>query len=602
MEEHLEGPIPKVGRKEILRFARHYWWRHKWRGLKAIVLMGISVGADIFYPIFSGRLVDAVSSSDPKLDGAIMAVAMAFAALMALQFLHSWTWTAAFWFWNKFAVRVLHNILTDAMYKVQRFSTDWHVNSFAGATVRKITRGMWSFDKFEDTIFMGLFPATVVGIGMVVMLLIQLPIVGMFALPVVILFVATSIWLSVKVAMPRFYKSAELDTAVGANLADVMTAISTVKSFAGERREDVHFAGVSGEWQKKSINAWLTNVLIDAGRTHIRIFLMGGVVGLVLWMWSQGQATAGDVTLAITSLFIIGGYLRDIGRQISDLLRAASEIEDAVGFWMREDEIKDAPDAKELVIRNGQRGADIAFDHVGFGYKEGGRLIYNGLSVQIKAGEKVALVGASGSGKSTFVKLVQRLYDIQSGAILIDGQNIAGVTQESLRRTVALVPQDPVLFHRSLADNIAYGKPDATFAEIEQAAREAYAIDFINALPLGFNTLVGERGVKLSGGERQRVAIARALLSDAPILIFDEATSSLDSVSEHYIQKALERLMEGRTTITIAHRLATIQKADRILVFDRGQIVEQGTHAGLLEHPDSIYRRLYEIQALDLVG
>lgn len=602
MDEPLEQHRVKVDRRDILRFASHYWWRHKWRGLKSFLLMGISVGADIFYPVYSGKLVDTVSSLDPKADGAVTAVMMAFGALMGIQLIHTWAWGAAFWHWNKFAVRVLHNILTDSMHKVQRFSTDWHVNSFAGATVRKITRGMWSFDKFEDTIFMGFFPAIIIGVGMIIMLIVQLPLVGWFALPMVALFVGASIYLAVKVALPRFQKSAALDTAVGANLADVMTAISTVKSFAGEGREDRHFAETTGEWRKKSLNAWLTNVLIDLGRTHIRLVLMTGMIGLVIWMWMQGTATAGDVTLAITSFFIIGGYLRDIGRHVNELMRSASEIEDAVGFWLREDDIKDVDGARDLVVRGGVRGADIEFDSVSFGYKEGARPIYDGLSVHIRAGEKVALVGASGSGKSTFVKLAQRLYDIQSGAIRIDGQNIGEVTQDSLRRTVALVPQDPVLFHRSLADNIAYGKPDATMDEITRAAAEAYALDFIHTLPLGFDTLVGERGVKLSGGERQRVAIARALLSNAPILILDEATSSLDSVSEHYIQKALERLMDGRTTITIAHRLATIQKADRILVFDRGRIVEQGTHAELLDNPHSIYRRLYEIQALNLVG
>ncbi len=594
--------IPKATRGDIKRFAFHYWSGDgMWRGVVAFALLGISVGVDIFYPIFSGRLVDRISKLDPQADGSVRAVLMAFSALMAIQVTHSWCWAAAFWYWNKFAVRVLYRILTDAMYKAQRFSTDWHVNSFAGATVRKITRGMWSFDMFEDTIFMGFFPSAIIGIGMVVMLIIQVPIVGWFALPVVVTFVAVSIFLAVKIARPKFQKSAEQDTLVGATLADIMTAISTVKSFAGERREDFHFGRVAGEWRKRAEDAWLTMVVIDFLRTHIRIALMTGMLLLVIWLWYKGEATPGDVTLSITAFFIIGGYLRDIGRQTTELMKAASEISDVVGFWMREDDILDVPDAVPLKIATGQKGAAITFDQVGFRYKQGDRPIYQSLSVDIKAGEKVALVGASGSGKSTFVKLIQRLYDIQSGEIRIDGLNIATVTQESLRQAIALVPQDPVLFHRSLAENIAYGKPDTTIDQVRGAAREAYAAEFIEGLSLGYQTLVGERGVKLSGGERQRVAIARALLADCPILILDEATSSLDSVSEHYIQKALERLMEGRTTITIAHRLATIQKADRILVFDRGAIVEQGTHTELLANPDSLYRRLYDIQALDLV-
>ncbi|HNQ92676.1 MAG TPA: ABC transporter ATP-binding protein [Alphaproteobacteria bacterium] len=590
-----------VTRRDIFRFSWHYWKQPGWwRGALAYALLGVSVGLDIFVPVFSGRLVDKVSTLDPAVEGSLHAVLIAFAMLMGNQLLHSWFWGASFWYWNKYAVRVLYNILTDGMSKVQRFSTDWHVNSFAGATVRKITRGMWSFDKFEDTFFMGLFPSAIIGIGMVVMLIIQVPVVGWFALPTVLLFVAISVWLAVKIAMPRFRASAELDTKVGATLADIMTAIPTVKSFAGEAREDAHFRSVAEEWRDRSVHAWLTNVVIDFLRTHIRFILMVGMVGLVIWMWQRGEATPGDITLAITSFFIIGGYLRDIGRHVTELMRSASEIEDAVSFWLREDDVKDVTGAKPFVIAN-RRGAEIEFDHVGFRYKEGACPIYNNLSVTIRAGEKVALVGVSGSGKSTFVKLVQRLYDIQSGEIRVDGQNIAKVTQESLRHAVSLVPQDPILFHRSLAENIAYGRPSATMDEIRLAAREAYVADFIEGLPLGYDTLVGERGVKLSGGERQRVAIARALLADSPVLILDEATSSLDSMSEHYIQKALERLMEGRTTITIAHRLATIRKADRILVFENGRIVEQGTHDALLGQSRSIYKRLHDIQALDLI-
>lgn len=595
--------MPAVKRGDIIRFARHYWSEKRLYGVLAIVFLGISVGADVFYPIYSGRLVDQLSALDPKVEGSLDAVLKAFGSLLVIQFTHSWFWAAAFWYWNKFAVHNLYRILTDALHKVQRFSTDWHVNSFAGATVRKITRGMWSFDVFEDTIFMGFYPSAIIAIGMTIMLIIQVPIVGWFALPMVLLFVAASIILALKVNMPRFKKSAEQDTLVGATIADIMTAMPTVKSFAGEAREDTHFAEVAGEWRKRSQNAWLTSTVIDFIRVHIRIALMIGMIALTIYMWSEGKATPGDVTLAITSFFIIGGYLRDIGRQTTELLRSVSEMEDVVAFWIREDDIRDAPDATPLKLqRPSGQGATITFDQVGFAYKEGERQIYENLSIEIKAGEKVALVGASGSGKSTFVKLIQRLYDIQSGAILIDGQSIARVTQESLRRAIALVPQEPVLFHRSLAENIAYGRTGASEAEIREAAREAYAAEFIERLPQGYQTLVGERGVKLSGGERQRVAIARALLADCPILILDEATSSLDSVSEHYIQKALERLMEGRTTITIAHRLATIQKADRILVFDNGQIIEQGTHTSLLQRPDSKYRHLYEMQALDLVG
>jgi ATP-binding cassette subfamily B protein len=220
--------------------------------------------------------------------------------------------------------------------------------------------------------------------------------------------------------------------------------------------------------------------------------------------------------------------------------------------------------------------------------------------VVIEAGERVGLVGHSGSGKTTFVKLIQRLHDVTGGRITIDGEDIALATQASLRRQIAVVPQEPILFHRSLAENIAYARPGASYRDVEKAARQANAHDFIASLPNGYETLVGERGVKLSGGERQRVAIARAFLADAPILILDEATSSLDSESEAMVQEAMERLIAGRTTIVIAHRLSTVRKLDRLLVFDKGTVVEEGTHQALVHRSDGIYRRLFERQALEL--
>lgn len=218
------------------------------------------------------------------------------------------------------------------------------------------------------------------------------------------------------------------------------------------------------------------------------------------------------------------------------------------------------------------------------------------MSLEIPSGARIALVGQSGSGKSTFVKLLQRLYEADSGRILIDGQDIAGVTRESLRRAIALVPQEPVLFHRSIAENIGYAKPSAGREEVEEAARLAHTDMFIERLSSGYDTLVGERGVKLSGGERQRIAIARAFLADASILVLDEATSSLDAVTEAYIQDAMERLMQGRTTLVIAHRLSTIRRMDRILVFQQGSIVEQGTHAELMARKDGVFRHLQATQ------
>ncbi|MET0533507.1 MAG: ATP-binding cassette domain-containing protein, partial [Steroidobacter sp.] len=306
----------------------------------------------------------------------------------------------------------------------------------------------------------------------------------------------------------------------------------------------------------------------------------------------------GEITYVLTTYFVVHGYLRDIGQHIHHLQRSVNEMEEMVNLYDQPLGVADSPDARPLQIDAGA----VRFDHVTFCYAGQDKPLYRDLNVRIAPGERIGLVGHSGSGKTTFVKLIQRLYDVTEGRVLIDGQNVAFATQESLRSQIAIVQQEPILFHRSLAENISYARPEATQAEIERAASLANAHDFIVRLPRGYQTLVGERGVKLSGGERQRVALARAFLADAPILILDEATSSLDSESEALIQEAMDRLMAGRTSIVIAHRLSTVRAMDRILVFERGHIVEEGSHEVLLRRPHGHYRRLFERQSGGIVA
>ena len=350
-----------------------------------------------------------------------------------------------------------------------------------------------------------------------------------------------------------------------------------VKSFGAEAREDARLAGVIGRWRTRVRRTWLRYNYTSTAQLAVLLCFRASVIGGAILLWIAGRATPGDVTYVLTSYYIIHAYLRDVGMHINNLQRSVNDMEELVAIHDEPIGIADAPDAKPIDIQGGR----IVFDDVTFHYGGHRTPLYDGLSVEIRAGERVGLVGRSGSGKTTFVKLVQRLYDVSGGKILIDGQDIAKATQHSLRSQIAIVQQEPILFHRTLAENIAYGRPGASMAAIEQAARLANAHDFILRLPKGYGTLVGERGVKLSGGERQRVALARAFLADAPVLILDEATSSLDSESEGLIQQAMERLMKGRTSIVIAHRLSTVRSLDRILVFDRGEIVEQGTHAAL---------------------
>jgi ATP-binding cassette subfamily B protein len=584
----------RVKYKDIMRFAWHYWQKRVPMGIILVALMIVATIVDAFVPIYTGRIVDAMIAADPNnpedLSEALNYLWIFMGLAASFQILR---WISIS-MWAKFAVHCLYEILTDAMQKVQRFSSDWHANTFAGGTVRKITRGMWSFDVFGDTLFMGLMPAIIIMIGMTAMLLIEIPWVGLFALTMIIIYCAISIWMALRILAPHFEASAKADTKIGAVLADIITGNQTVKSFAAERREDRTFNRVAVHWRLLAQRAWLTAEMSNLIRGALRMLMMSGMVGITIWLWRYGQATPGDIALSITSFFIVGGYLRDIGMHISNLQKSASEMNDVVLFWLDTEDVRDVQGAQPLKISD---QADIVFDRVRFAYKGKTEPLFDELNITIKAGEKVALVGYSGSGKSTFVKLVQRLYDVNGGEIRIGGQNIAHVTQESLRQNIALVPQEPVLFHRSLLANIAYGKPNATMQEIMEASELAYAHEFIATLPDGYNTVVGERGIKLSGGERQRVAIARAILANAPILILDEATSSLDSISEHYIQKALQHLVKGRTTITIAHRLSTIKTADRILVFENGKVIEQGTHEELLKSQKSRYKDLYDMQS-----
>jgi ATP-binding cassette subfamily B protein len=385
-------------------------------------------------------------------------------------------------------------------------------------------------------------------------------------------------------------KSVALDSRIGATLADSISSNPTVKGFGAEAREEARVARVTRDWRDATMVTWSRYTNVWLVHNLMLAFMQAGLTGLLVLRWTKGQASAGDVAFVITSFLVMSGYLRNIGDNIRMAQKALADVEDVARYARMAPQVPDRPGAPDFIGDVGE----IVFDHVTFRYKSAETPIYDDFSLRIAPGERLALVGPTGSGKSTFVKLVQRLYDVQQGRILIDGQDAAVVAQGSLRRAIAVVPQDPALFHRTIAENIAYARPGATPDEIALAARRARAHDFITSLPKGYDTLVGERGVKLSGGERQRVAIARAFLADAPILVLDEATSSLDVETESQVQAATDELMAGRTTIVIAHRLSTIRHADRILVFQDGKVVEEGRHGDLVAQGGA-YARLHAV-------
>ncbi|MAF25688.1 hypothetical protein CL634_08980 [bacterium] len=322
------------------------------------------------------------------------------------------------------------------------------------------------------------------------------------------------------------------------------------------------------------------------------VMLEFAIMVVAIRMWQDGNITIGGFALIQALIFGLFIHLWDIGRYIRQIYERLALSEEMTEILLSEHGVKDHPEASTLKVKEGK----IEFEQVSFAYHQT-RKIFNKFDLKITHGERVALIGPSGGGKTSIIKLLLRLYDIESGSIKIDGTDIAKVTQDSLRKNIAMVPQDPILFHRTLMENIRYGKTNATKEEVIKASKMAHCHEFISQLPEAYDTYVGERGVKLSGGERQRVSIARAILADAPILILDEATSSLDSESERYIQDALKNLMKGRTNIVIAHRLSTIMQMDRILVLEKGKVTEEGTHQELLKIRRGTYQKLWEIQA-----
>jgi ATP-binding cassette subfamily B protein len=580
--------------RAVLPFVFRHWLKQPARAATvAGGLLGATV-ADLFMPLFSGHLVDAMTlgASDPA---ARSAAFTAFGAIVVLGLASMILRFIGLQAIVPFTLRIMSDVSRDAFMRVQRFSTDWHANSFAGSTVRKITRGLWALDLLNDTILMALLPSLMVLLGSIILLGLHWSSLGLVIAVGAAIYVPMIVLFSTRYIAPAARVSNAWDTKVGGTLADAISCNAVVKSFGAEEREDARLARVISRWRKRVRRTWLRYNYTNMAQLSVLLCLRASVIGGALLLWMAGRASPGDVTYVLTSYYIIHAYLRDVGMHINNLQRSVNDMEELVAIHDEAIGIADVAGALPIDIAGGR----ITFEDVTFHYGGHRAPLYDGLSVDIRAGERVGLVGRSGSGKTTFVKLVQRLHDVSGGRMLIDGQDIARATQHSLRSQIAIVQQDPILFHRSLAENIAYGRPGSSMAAIEHAARLANAHEFIQRLPKAYGTLVGERGVKLSGGERQRVALARAFLADAPVLILDEATSSLDSESEALIQQAMERLMKGRTSIVIAHRLSTVRSLDRILVFDRGEIVEQGTHAALAVRSGGIYRGLFELQVTE---
>ncbi|MDO9335733.1 MAG: ABC transporter ATP-binding protein [Caulobacter sp.] len=587
MSEHYEDEevtrTRVLSNGQVLAFIARLWLRRPVLLSGAAGLMLLAVVFDLMLPTTSKWLLDAVAAPDRDAGRAWGAWGWFVGVYVAFLV----TRNIAFRLWNPLAARNMRDMTDEAFRRVQGFSADWHADSFAGSTVRKISRAMWGYDSVSDALVLWIGPALIVLLGLCVQMAFRWPLVGLLSFAVVCGYLWANLWLVKVYVRPANLKSNALDSRIGGALADAITSNPTVKSFGAEAREEARFAEVTDSWHRAVMITWNRFMDVWIFQNILSVGLQAGTTGILLHLWMQGKATPGDIAFAITAFMLMSGYLRNLGENVRMLQKGIDDAEDVASYERTTPQVADRADATGIEAVRGE----IVFEDVTFRYKSAETPLYDHFNLTIRPGERVALVGATGAGKSTFVKLIQRLYDLNAGTIRIDGQDVSRVTQGSLRRSIAVVPQDPALFHRTIAENIAYGAPGATLDEVREAARRARADGFIADLPRGYETLVGERGVKLSGGERQRVAIARAFLADAPILVFDEATSSLDVETEQEVQAAMEALMVGRTTIVIAHRLSTIRGADRILVFENGRVVEEGTH-GTLKAKKGTYARL----------
>jgi ATP-binding cassette subfamily B protein len=572
----------------VLHFAAGYWFRQPRKLFFILFLVFIAAFLETYLPKALTSFLTAIRLHQDKIT-IFYYLEIFLGTYLAQALLFSFSYLV----YNSFETNLFKSLVDDVFEHVYQLPEKFFANTFTGSIVSKINRARQKIEVFEDQILMRIFPTTIILFGSMLFLMLQFPFLALLMMCYLIILVIVSSFFVFKISGPAQGIYADAQDVFSAHLADGISGIASTKSYAQEQYEFSRFLKVTSDLRIKNLRAYhLANI---AG--FIQRMLLAGMLAILMgggtWYFFQGMATVESMAYLAFAYTIMQSYIRDIGENIKSLLTASYDLHGVIALLNEKPEVSLDAQLPELNIHRGE----IVFDHVEFTYPEKSTPIFKNLSVTVRAGERIALVGHSGGGKTSFIRLLQYLYPTQKGRILIDGQDIKHGSRDSLRRAIALVPQDPILFHRTLRENIAYAKPSATDAEIQAAAQKAYIEDFILSLPEQYETLVGERGIKLSGGERQRIAIARAILADRPILILDEATSSLDSESERAIQNALHTLIHGRTSIMIAHRLSTILDADRILVFELGKIIEEGSHEQLIKKENGFYANLFKLQS-----
>ena len=531
-------------------------------------------------------LVDAMTQDG----GSREAVWSAFALFIGLVAVESVLWRLAGWLGSRTIVASSVDIRLDLFQHLSGQAMRYFADHMAGSLASRITAAGSAFHHILSALVWNITPPCTDFLGsLAVFVLVDWRMAA--ALLVFVCGVVAVLALFGERGRPLHHRYAEEAGTTGGELVDALSNIWALKAFSGRVRERDRLARRYATEQRTQVKSWRylekTRIIHDVAL----LVMAGAMLAWALRLWSIGRITPGEVVMVSALTFRILHGSRDLALALVGTIQQFAIIGETLRVVARPHAVADRPDARPFVARGGA----IEFRDVTFGYPDC-RVVLERFSLQVPAAQKVGLVGPSGAGKSTLAMLVQRLDDVQDGTVLVDGQPVTSVTQDSLRAAIAVVPQEISLFHRSILENIRYSRPDATDEEVFAAARAAYCDGFIRELPAGYDTMVGERGAKLSGGQRQRLGLARAILKDAPILLLDEATSALDSESEILVQRALARLMRGRTVLAIAHRLSTLSAMDRIIVLDQGRIVEDGKPADLRRR-GGLFEALWRMQA-----
>jgi len=580
---------PTVGIKDIFRA---FWTGIRAHtGLLAIMVTSMVIVniAEVISPLYYKRFFDTVIEATDKVavGGTLLHIIVIILGFNIAIWLG---YRIASFADNRFLTKVSALLRQSAFDNLMHHSYSFFSNNFTGSLVQRVNRFARAFDRLSDKIVWNIIPLIVKIVGIGIVLYLFKPIIAVVMLGWAIVFIFFNYLVSVW-KLKYDIKVAEADSRSTGVLADDITNHHSIQLFTTFITESRLFKKVTGEQAKAHEVSLDISAVVEAGQALLIFFIEFFVFYLAIGYWTDDIITVGFFVLLQAYILGLTHRLWEFSRVIRDIYESYADAKEMVEIMLLPHEIKDRQGAKDLIV---QKGA-IAFKDMSFSFNKT-REVFSHFNLDIAPGEKVAVVGPSGAGKSTIVKLLLRLHEPQQGGIYIDGANIQSVTLNSLRQNIALVPQDTLLFHRTLMENIRYGRQEASDDEVKKAATLAHCDDFVSNLSTGFDTYVGERGIKLSGGERQRVAIARAILKNAPVLILDEATSSLDSHSEMLIQDALDTLMKGKTVVVIAHRLSTIKKMDRIVVVDGGNIVESGSHDELLTQ-NGLYKKLWELQA-----